>query len=112
MVINMTCTTSLYTGGQTDFIHGSDMHEKIIPGLGSSPDSCADTIAEAILPGSRFNLAFDVITGFRNRYTAELEIEQANAILGSSDPRQSLKDFAYFPNYIKACQNRVSRSRA
>ena len=143
----MTCTTSLYTGGQTGFSHGSDMHEKIIPGLGSSPDSCADTIAgeimdiyskvmdfdhkelyynpsnhpktvfqrldhvialdvddmtaEAILSSSGFNLAFDVITGFRSRYTAELETEQANAILGSSDPWQSLKDFAYFSNYIQ-----------
>ena len=134
-------------GGQTAFIHGSDMHEKIIPGIGSSPESCAGTIAgeimeiysevmdfdrkelyynpsnhpttvfqrldqvialdvddmtaEAILSGSGFNLAFDVITGFRNRYTAELETEQANAILRSGDPWQSLKDFAYFPNYIQ-----------
>ncbi len=143
----MTCTTKLYTGGQTAFIHGSDIHEKIIPGLGSSQDSCADTIvgeimdiysrivdfdrkelyynpsnhpktifqrldqvialdvddmtAEAILSSSGFNLVFDVITGFRSHYTAELETEQANAVLGSSDPWQSLKDFAYFPNYIE-----------
>ena len=123
----MTCTTSLYTGRQTAFAHGSDIHEKIIPGLGISPDSCADTIAgeilelyskvldfdrkepyynpsnhpttifqrldqvialdvdnttaEAILSNPGVNPAFDAITGFRSRYTAELEIEQANAIM-------------------------------
>ncbi len=143
----MTCTTSLYTGGQTAFIHGSDMHEKIIPGLGICSDSCAGLVAgeimdihsviadfdreetyptpsnhlntvfrrldqlialdvddvttEAILSNSGLTSAFDVITRFRSRYTAELEIEQANAILDSSDPWRSLKGFDYFSNYIQ-----------
>jgi len=143
----MTCTTSFHTGGQTAFIHGSDMHEKIIPGLGICSDSCAGLIAgeimdiysviadfdreetyltpsnhlntvfqrldqlialdvddvttEEILSNSGLNSAFDVITRFRSRYTAELEIEQANAILDSSDPWRSLKGFDYFSNYIQ-----------
>ncbi len=143
----MTCTTSLHTGGQTAFIHGSDMHEKIIPGLGICSDSCAGVVAgeimdvysviadfdreetyltpsnhlntvfqrldqlialdvddvttEEILSNSGLNSAFDVITRFRSRYTAELEIEQANAILDSSDPWRSLKGFDYFSNYIQ-----------
>jgi len=146
----MTCTTSLYTGGQTAFTHGSDIHnihEQIIPGLGIGPASCAEVIAgeirdihsrvmdfdceetshtqsnylttvfkrldqlialdvddvtaDAILSCSGFDSAFNAITGFRSRYTAELEIEQANAILASSDPWRSLKDFAYFSNYIQ-----------
>jgi len=147
IVINMTCTTSFHTGGQTAFIHGSDMHEKIIPGLGICSDSCAGLIAgeimdiysviadfdreetyltpsnhlntvfqrldqlialdvddvttEEILSNSGLNSAFDVITRFRSRYTAELEIEQANAILDSSDPWRSLKGFDYFSNYIQ-----------
>ena len=153
----MTCTTKLYTGGQTAFIHGSGIHEKIIPGLGTSSDSCADTIAgelmdiyskvmdfdrkelyynpsnhpktifkrldqvialdvddttaDAILSSSGFNLVFDVITGFRSHYTAELETEQANAILGSSDPWQSLKDFAYFSNYIELARTEFRGAR-
>ena len=143
----MTCTTSFHTGGQTAFIHGSDMHEKIIPGLGICSDSCAGLVAgeimdiysviadfdreetyltpsnhlntvfqrldqlialdvddvttEEILSNSGLNSAFDVITRFRSRYTAELEIEQANAILDSSDPWRSLKGFDYFSNYIQ-----------
>lgn len=149
----MTCTTSLYTDGQTAFTHGSDVHdihnihERIIPGLGIGPTSCAEVIAgeimdiysmvmdfdcekiyhdpsnhlktvfkrldqlialdvddataDAILSCSGFNSAFNAITRFRSRYTAELEMAQANAILASSNPWRSLKGFDYFQNYIQ-----------
>ncbi|RZN36669.1 MAG: methyltransferase [Methanosarcinales archaeon] len=153
----MTCTTQLYTSKPTAFTHSSDIHEKIIPGLGTSHDSCADTIAgeimdiysrvvdfdrkelyynpsnhpktlfqrldqvialdvddttaKAILSSSGFNSAFDAITGFRSHYTAELEIEQANAILKSSDPWQSLKNFAYFQNYIELARTEFRGAR-
>jgi len=57
--------------------------------------------AEDLLSNSRFNSAFDAISTFRSRYTAELETEQANSILNSRDPWKTLTDFTYLPNYIQ-----------
>ncbi len=57
--------------------------------------------AEDLLSNSRFNSAFDAISTFRSRYTAELEVEQANSILKSKDPWNTLTDFTYLPNYIQ-----------
>ncbi len=57
--------------------------------------------AEDILSNSRFNSAFDAISTFRSQYTAELEAEQANSILESKDPWNTLTDFTYLPNYIQ-----------
>ena len=54
-----------------------------------------------ILSNSRFNSAFDAISTFRSQYTAELEAEQANSILKSRDPWNTLTDFTYLPNYIQ-----------
>ncbi len=63
-----------------------------------------DESAEAILSNSEFNFALDVITRFRSRYTAKLEIEHAMSILKSSDSWESLKNFAYLPNYLQLAQ--------
>ena len=60
--------------------------------------------AEDILSNSRFNSAFDAISTFRSRYTAELEAEQANSILKSKDPWNALTNFTYLPNYIQLAQ--------
>jgi len=60
--------------------------------------------AEDIRSNSRFNSAFDVISTFRSQYTAELEAEQANFILKSEDPWNTLTDFTYLPNYIQLAQ--------
>ncbi len=60
-----------------------------------------DRSAEDILSNSRFNSAFDAISTFRSRYTAELEAEQAESILKSKDPWNTLTDFTYLPNYIQ-----------
>jgi len=60
-----------------------------------------DRSAEDLLSNSRFNSAFDDITTFRSQYTAELEAEQANSILKSRDPWNTLTDFTYLPNYIQ-----------
>ena len=57
--------------------------------------------AEDLLSNSRFNSAFDAISTFRSQYTAELEAEQANSILKSRDPWNTLTDFTYLPNYIQ-----------
>jgi len=57
--------------------------------------------AEEILSNSGFNSAFDAISTFRSQYTAELEAEQANSILKSGDPWNTLADFTYLPNYIQ-----------
>ena len=57
--------------------------------------------AEDILSNSVFNSAFNNISTFRSQYTAELEAEQANSILKSSDPWKALTDFTYLPNYIQ-----------
>ncbi|NOQ34012.1 MAG: methyltransferase [Methanosarcinales archaeon] len=57
--------------------------------------------AEGILSNSRFNSAFGAISTFRSQYTAELEAEQANSILKSRDPWNTLTDFTYLPNYIQ-----------
>jgi len=57
--------------------------------------------AEDILSNSRFNSAFDAISTFRSQYTAELEVEQAESILKSEDPWNTLTDFTYLPNYIQ-----------
>ena len=56
---------------------------------------------EAILSNSRFNSAFDAISTFRSEYTAELEVDQANSILKSRDPWETLTNFRYLPNYIQ-----------
>ena len=50
---------------------------------------------------SRFNSAFNAISTFRSKYTAELEAEQANFILKSKDPWKTLTHFRYLPNYIQ-----------
>jgi len=46
--------------------------------------------AEDILSNSRFNSAFDAISTFRSQYTAELEVEQAESILNSGNPWNTL----------------------
>jgi hypothetical protein len=56
---------------------------------------------EAILSNSRFNSAFDAISTFRSEYTAELEVDQANSILKSRDPWETITNFRYLPNYIQ-----------
>ena len=63
-----------------------------------------DESAEAILSNSEFNSALDVIIRFRSMYTAKLEIEHAMSILKSSDSWESLKNFAYLPNYLQLAQ--------
>ncbi len=147
----MTCMTPIYRNRETTHVHGSDIYERIMPGLGGGTDhetdhyaeSITDEIvaihysikdfvdrevyqdpsghlkavfqrldylialdidnrsAEEILSNSRFNSAFNAISTFRSRYTAELEAEQANSILKSRDPWNTLTNFTYFPNYIQ-----------
>ncbi len=63
-------------------------------------DIC-DKRAEEILSSSRFNSTFEVLTRFRSLYTAKLEIEHAKLVLASRDPWRTLRNFAYFPNYIQ-----------
>ncbi|MGB3458172.1 MAG: nicotianamine synthase family protein [Halobacteriota archaeon] len=63
-----------------------------------------DESAEAILSNSEFNSALDAIIRFRSMYTAKLEIEHAKSILKSSDSWESLKNFAYLPNYLQLAQ--------
>ena len=60
-----------------------------------------DRSAEDLLSNSGFNSAFDAISTFRSQYTAELEAEQAESILKSGDPWNTLADFTYLPNYIQ-----------
>ncbi|PXF51786.1 MAG: hypothetical protein C4B55_05395, partial [Candidatus Methanophagaceae archaeon] len=63
-------------------------------------DIC-DKRAEEILSSSRYNSTFEVLTRFRSLYTAKLEIEHAKLVLASRDPWRTLRNFAYFPNYVQ-----------
>jgi len=89
---------------ETTHTHDSDIYARIIPGIGigigtsHGTDHFAESITEE---NSRFNSAFDDITTFRSQYTAELEAEQANSILKSRDPWNTLTNFTYLPNYIQ-----------
>jgi len=61
----------------------------------------SDKRAEELLSNSEFDSAFDVITRFRSRYMAKLEIEHAKAILKSREPWEALKKFVHLPNYLQ-----------
>ncbi|HIE31074.1 MAG TPA: methyltransferase, partial [Methanosarcinales archaeon] len=67
--------------------------------------------AEAILSNSGLNSAFDAITAFRSRYTAELETREAESILNSSDPWAALESFTYIPNYIQLARTEYEGAR-
>jgi len=72
-------------------------------------DIC-DKRAEEILSSSRFNSTFEVLTRFRSLYTAKLEIEHAKLVLASRDPWRTLRNFAYFPNYVQLARTESTRS--
>jgi len=70
----------------------------------------SDKRAEELLSNSEFNSAFDVITQFRSRYMAKLEIEHAKAILKSRDPWEALKKFVHLPNYLQLARTEYQGS--
>jgi hypothetical protein len=65
------------------------------------PSGHLKAVFQQLESNSRFNSAFGAISTFRSQYTAELEAEQANSILKSRDPWNTLTDFTYLPNYIQ-----------
>ena len=60
-----------------------------------------DKFAEEILSAPEFDSALGYIVRFRNLYSLRLETENANSILDSEDPWDTLKRFTHFSNYLQ-----------
>ncbi len=55
---------------------------------------------ESLLRDPGFRQGLEAVTRLRRVYSLRLEIERARSILDSPDPWETLKGFAFYPNYL------------
>lgn len=65
---------------------------------------------EAILKRSDFDSLINVISQFRFSYNLKLEIEKAKSLLESSNPWETLRSFAFYPNYLQLAKTEYTGS--
>jgi hypothetical protein len=69
-----------------------------------------DPSLDVILKSSDFDSLITVISQFRFTYNLKLEIEKAKSLLESSNPWETLRNFAFFPNYLQLAKTEYAGS--
>jgi hypothetical protein len=59
-----------------------------------------ERVVNALIRDVQLRPVLEAVARFRITYSLRLEVEQARSILGSSDPWDTLKGYAFYPNYL------------